>query len=218
MSTEIRPAGESEPRAELAAFMPPPGRTVWLLLDQNAKYGILLRSTCTDGPVRRWVEDRWLVAEGRVLKATERTVFELSEAGFGEVARYREDGGANVHAKPILIPSEPERGVAYHPFPLPDASLTMAYSGEVEVGSETRRALSLHAVFGGQQRVQWMLEGFGEIWLGPPDDEPFRWAAGGWRDDGESFGGGVPEELRTGELPELPPIGQGVDPAADPFA
>ena len=211
----IEPAGPSALVAALADFMPPVGQTVWLWLDQDASHSILLRSTGSlDGTVRRWTEDRWLVEAGQVIRATERTIFELSDAGFGEVARYREDGGPNVHQQAIRIPSEPELDVAYHPFPDPAASLTLTFAGPSSVG----RVLSLKAQVADQQRVQWMLEGFGEIWLGPPGEPPFRWAVGGWRDDGQTFGDGVPESLRTGFLPGLAPAGGGDRVKPDPFA
>ena len=120
------------------------------------------------------------------------------------MARYREEGGPNVHHHVIRIPADLRTGVAVHPFADPQATLVVRHAGPVVWQTEAFRALCLEASVGGVRRVQWMREGFGEIWIGDAEGAPMRWARGGWIDEALRFGEDF-HYLRAQPLPGLPP-------------
>ena len=135
-----------------------------------------LERSCAERTGSGWRRtlDRFLV-EGELLKGVDRTVFELAEDRFAEVAQYRSQEGRNLHARPIELPGSMRPGRPVHPFGEPGPSVTIVEAGvgRLADGAPPLRLLRLEASEGGSLRTLWLAHGSGEIHLSS--------GAGRWR-------------------------------------
>lgn len=180
----VHPLGPCAEAVRLADFVWPGPGCDRALHHRSGAPPVVCTSWCepVGGATRRVLRQAEVTGDG--LRALDETWFELDAAGFAEVARFRSRGGPNLHPRPIPSPAVLAVGQAHAPWPGQPFTVTAAWCGPVvlELGGRRAevRAASLVAEEPRGRRVQWLVEGAGEVWLGPEGGAPERWLVG-WR-------------------------------------
>jgi len=204
---EVQRLGASRPEArladhfhgvlgDLAVFDGPGGRSL-------ARTTVRMRGGST-----YWLVERYAVSDEGALGALDRTLFCADAAGFSELAQHRSADGPNLHAAPIRLPATLLLGQWHTPWPDVDAAVRLEHAGPVvlQLRAQTARvdAVCLRARQGGDERVQWLARGVGEVAIGASDDALERWLVGYRSDDGRVVLADVDARLRHAERPALP--------------
>lgn len=199
----IAPAGPSERHARLADH-------VWrgagwdLALHLAADGTGRVARSRTQGETRELWHHRWPGGA-----ALDRTLFTVDETTFVEADRRRTRGGPNLHEAPIVLPARLTVG---EPVAAGGGTVTLLHAGPVRAGGVAARGVCLEARQGGEVRHQWLLEGVGEVALGPPSGAWDRWLVR-WTGGGRSLFGEMPAEIVAMRWPDLP--GEGAAPLQD---
>ncbi len=165
---------------------------------------VLVRSQVTRlaGGLQRQV-DRYSV--GDTISALDRTVFVIGDDTFAETALYH-PGTGNLHARPIELPAVMVVGRPHAPLPGVDAKVTVDFAGLARLSLAEHtielQAMRIVAEQMGQRRLQWSIAGIGEAWIGENEDRPDQWLCA-WSGADRVVFGGVPNELRSADLPSL---------------
>lgn len=162
------PLASSGERARIDAFLWPGERADAAVWEDRSGQRILVRSRvrAVDGQRRR-LRVRTESASGREL---DRTWFVLGEDHFVE---RQADGD-------LALPAELLRGTPVRPRPESALTVHLEYVGpaRLSLGTQTEERRALLLRLGGWE--QWMVEGVGEVSLGPVGEPPHRWLVG-WR-------------------------------------
>lgn len=162
------PLGPSEEQARLEAFLWPGERADAAVWEDRSGQRILVRSRVREVEGQRQrLRVRTESESGREL---DRTWFVLDDDRFVE---RQADGD-------LELPAELRRGEPVRPRSKSQLAVHLEFVGptRLSLGARTERRRALLLRLGGWE--QWMVEGVGEVSLGPIGEPPHRWLVG-WR-------------------------------------
>jgi len=174
------PLGPSGPRARLDAFVWRGARADLGIWTDRAGERFMVRSRVrreSDGVLRR-LRVRSIV-EPDAPRELDRTTFELHDDRFIELVPPL----ADAPARQLVLPAVLERDTPVHPEAVAGATVTLRYVGPTALeldGMRAERMALLLRLDGATPMDQWMVEGVGEVALGPADGPARRWLAA-WR-------------------------------------
>ncbi len=179
--TPLAPCGTS---ARLDAFVyegEEPDRAIWLDRD-GERFAVRSKVGHKDGVrVRTRVRS---VRDGTGWRPVDRQIFELHEDRFVELPSGDKPG----FDVPLVLPAELRVGEPHRPHPTDLRTVTLRYVGPVRLtlGGLTDERVGIALRLEGPDQdpwEQWLVEGVGEVALGPAEHEPHRWLVG-WRGSG----------------------------------
>ncbi|MCO4769222.1 MAG: hypothetical protein KDA24_04275 [Deltaproteobacteria bacterium] len=176
----ITPLGPSRDEARLDDFLWRGERADFAVWLDRGGDKLVVRSRTRRGPdgvlsrlrVRSIVEDD-------APRELDRTTFELHPNRFVE----RVSASVDAPARSIELPATLARGAAITPEGEASQTITLLYVGPVKLevaGVEAERTAALLRLGGASGWDQWMVEGVGEVSLGPAGQLPHRWLVA-WR-------------------------------------
>lgn len=174
------PLARSEDEARLDAFVWRGARADLGIWTNREGERFMVRSRVRrdrDGVLRR-LRVRSIV-EPEAPRELDRTTFELHEERFVELV----PATADQPPRQLVLPAVLQRDVPVRPEAVAGATVTLRYVGlaalDLDGMRAERRALLLR-LDGATPMEQWLVEGVGEVALGPVDGPPRRWLAA-WR-------------------------------------
>ncbi len=172
----VAPSGTS---ARLDSFVyadEKPDRAIWF--DTNGdRFAVRSHVVLKDGVrVRTRVRS---VRSGTAWRPVDRQVFELHPERFVELPT-----GTGLEA-PLVLPAELQVGESHRPHPTDPRTVTLRHVGAVRLvlGDLVEERIGIALRLSGLDSdpwEQWLVEGIGEVALGPADQSPRRWLVG-WR-------------------------------------
>jgi hypothetical protein len=179
----VIPVGGSDTSARLDAFFyagEQPDRSLWF--GKGGEYFKVRSKVARRSGVRVRTRIR-SVWTGKGWRKLDQQLFELHEDRFVELplAEHGFDG-------PLVLPAELRVGEPHRPHPTDPRTVTLRYVGPIRLvlGSQVEERIGMALQLagpGGAPWEQWLVEGVGEVALGPADQAPHRWLVG-WRGDG----------------------------------
>lgn len=179
----VIPLGSERSTARLDAFLyvgEKADRAIWLDRD-GERFAVRSHVRARDDGVRIRTRVR-SVESGTGWRAVDRQVFELRADRFVELPTRASAGSFDV---PLVLPAVLTVGEAHRPHPSDPRTVTLMYVGAARLAlpaaNVCRDAIALRlAGLDGVAWDQWLVEGVGEVALGPADEAAQRWLVG-WR-------------------------------------
>ncbi|HEV8244749.1 MAG TPA: hypothetical protein VGP93_03240 [Polyangiaceae bacterium] len=211
---EIDELGDQVETARLSDYFFPKATTAWALFARADGGRTFIHAQASSrGSKSEWAVRQFLVAPPAAAqvvleRALDLTIFECDESAFVERERYQASQGPNLHAQPIALPAILRRDDWCRPFPDRAARVTLSYAGQVRLrlagAALSVRAIRLTAEQEHERRIQWMVEGVGEVAIGAEHGGFQRWLLGWSCQSGRVLFGGAGEFPEASSLPSLP--------------